>query len=289
MHPVLFSFGGLTIHWYGVMMALGMMAGMLSWAWVGRRENRSLNFSSDLLFWIVIAAVLGARAAYIASEWEYFMDHPHMLHRVDQGGLIYYGGMIAATGAVFLFAKIKKEPVLALYDFVATSLPLAHAFGRVGCFLNGCCHGSVCSDGLCVRYPAQSFAWSHQLHEKLLTGAETRSLPVHPVQLYEAGLAIGIYILLLVVHRKRRRSGMTTAAYLMLYPTVRFFLEFLRGDERERLAVFTVAQTVSLALFLCGLTLFAVVRLRNGRPAPARPTARDDSAHTRGAPDRNDP
>lgn len=262
MHPVFFSIGNFHIHWYGVMMAVGLMAGLASWSFVGRKEGRSLNFSSDLLFWIVIAAILGARLAYIVSEWDYFLDHPQQLYRIDQGGLIYYGGLIAATAAVFLFAKVKKQPVLALYDFVATSLPLAHAFGRIGCFLNGCCHGSPTSGLTGLRYPPGSFAWTRHLSERLIDSDAQTSLAVHPVQLYEAALGFCVYGLLMVVHRKRKQPGVTTVAYLMAYAIVRFIIEFFRGDERAMIMGMTIAQIVSLALLVSGILLFLIVHRR---------------------------
>ncbi len=257
------------------MMAAGLMAGLASWSFVGRKEGRSLNFSSDLLFWIVIAAILGARLAYIASEWDYFLDNPSLLYRLDQGGLIYYGGLIAATIAVYLFAKVKKEPVLALYDFVATSLPLGHAFGRIGCFLNGCCHGSPTSGWTGVCYPSGSFAWTKHLSERLIPSDAQASLAVHPVQLYEAALGFCVYGFLMIVHRKRKRPGVTTAAYLTAYAIIRFNIEFFRGDERAMIMGLTVAQTVSIGLLVSGIVLFLIVRRK---PIETKPTNKPASA-----------
>ncbi len=271
MDPVLFSIGAVHIHWYGVMMAAGLMAGLASWSLVGRREGRSLNFCSDLLFWIVVAAILGARLAYIASEWREFVANPHLLYRIDQGGLIYYGGFIAATLAVALFAKVKREPLLPLYDFVATSLPLAHAFGRIGCFLNGCCHGVRTSAWFGIRYPANSFAWARHATENPDLRYADASLPVHPVQLYEAMLGFAVYGIVMFVHRKRKRPGVTTAAYLIAYPIVRFGIEFFRGDARAMAGPLTLAQTVSIAILACGLALLLAVRRRPAEPAARQP------------------
>ncbi len=255
MNPVAFEIFGLTVHWYGIMMMLGFLAGWGSWVVVGRREGRSAAFCSDLLFWIMIAAVVGSRLAYIIANLSFFLENPHRLYRIDQGGLIYYGGLIAGIIAVYLFARHKRQTPLGVYDFVATSLPLAHAFGRIGCFLNGCCHGSP-HDGSCaVAFPRHSFAW-HRQYDLGLVETPAATLPVHPVQLYEAGLALALYALLLVIHRKRRHLGATTVAYLMLYPVARFGLEFLRGDARATLAGWTVAQFVSILLFASGAVLW---------------------------------
>jgi phosphatidylglycerol:prolipoprotein diacylglycerol transferase len=273
MHPTCFTFGPLTVHSYGVMMALGFLSGLASWLWVARRDGRDYRFCSDLLFWIMLAGILGARLAYVAADWRYFASHPADVLRVDKGGLTYYGGFLGAWVALVWFARSRKVRFLALADFVVTSLPLAHAFGRVGCLLNGCCHGAVHRGALSIRYPAYSLAWRHQALQGQLAADAARSLPVYPVQLYEAGFNLLLYGLLLAVYRRHRRAGTVGAVYLLVYPAGRFLLEFLRGDDRVYVGGLSMAQWVSVALFAGGLGLLAWTRRAGAAPAGLGPGA----------------
>lgn len=260
MHPVCFRLGPVTVHWYGVMMALGFLAGLVNWMFVGRREGRDFKFCSDLLFWIMVAGIVGARVVYVLTDLAYFVEHPAKLLRIDEGGLTYYGGFIGAWLALYGFARSRKIAFFDLADFVVTSLPLAHAFGRVGCLMNGCCHGAMTGAAAAVRYPADSMAWHEQLANGAISPFSTQSLAVHPVQLYEAAFNLAVFALLAVLYRRRRRNGVVAVAYLMVYAVGRFLLEFLRGDYRIVWRGVSLAQWVSLGLFLCGAVLYRVLR-----------------------------
>jgi len=259
MNPVLFTVGGLTVNWYGVMMAVGFAAGLANWIALGRREGHDYNFCADLLFWIMVAGIVGARIAYIFSQLDSFLAEPVTIFYLHEGGLIYYGGFLGAIPAIVLYARRRGKRTAAMFDFVVTSVPLAHAFGRVGCFLNGCCFGSICDAEWSVRYPAGSFPWNFHVYHAGLGREELHSLPVHPVQLYEAAFNLLLAVMVGLAYRRRRSDGTVTALYLMTYPVGRFFLELLRGDERVRLAGMSVAQVMSLALFAVGGLVLAIV------------------------------
>ncbi len=260
MMPDLGSIGPLTVHWYGVMMALGFLAGLLNWVILGRPIGRDYKFCSDLLFWIMVAGILGARVAYVLSDLSYFLTNPWHIVRVDEGGLIYFGGFLGAWLALYCFARRRKMPFFDLADLVVTSLPLAHAFGRVGCFMNGCCHGVTTEGALGVVYPLHSVVGRGQLMSGLLSTEAVRCLPVHPVQLYESAFNLCLFGLLLLVWHRRRRQGMVGVVYLLVYPVGRFTLEFLRGDYRIRWAGLSVAQWVSIGLFAAGWGLWWLLR-----------------------------
>jgi phosphatidylglycerol:prolipoprotein diacylglycerol transferase len=266
MNPVCFQLGGLTIHWYGVLMAGGFLAGLLSWMLVGRRENRPPAYCSDLLFWVILSGIAGARMAYVLANLETFLANPVSVFFINEGGLIFYGGFLGGLAAVAVFAKTHGESVLSLYDFAVTSVPLAHAFGRVGCLMNGCCFGRVCEGFPGVRFPADSLPWYYHTVRGQIGAGARHSLPVHPVQLYEAALNLVLYVILLVVYHRRRRAGVAAATYLLLYPVVRFSLEFWRGDDRMHLFGLTVAQALSLA-FLAGGGILMLGVLRRDEPA----------------------
>lgn len=267
MDEVCFSVGGITVHWYGVMMALGFLAGLANWTWLGRRRGKSFNYASDLLFWIMVAGVLGARAAYVVANWRAFLESPLAIVKVWQGGLIFYGGFFGGCMAVILFARAHHEHMLDAWDFAVTAVPLGHAFGRVGCFLNGCCHGRIYHGLLAVTYPRGSLPWALQVDAGKIDSYRPRSLPVHPVQLYEAALNLCLYGVLVWLFRRRLKAGTVCAVYFLGYPVIRFTLEFLRGDPRAHWGGLTVAQALSIAFFLFGVGVLVVSRVCKNRPA----------------------
>ena len=243
MNPICFHIGTHPIYWYGVMMALAFMSGMLHWQWLGHRTGRDTALASDLAFWLMVGGIIGARIAYVAANFNYFMAAPQEIIRIDQGGLIFYGGFIGGALSFLILARWRHIGVADLADFTITALPLGHALGRVGCFLNGCCGGS--------EAPPASF---------LAAG-----LPHYPVQLYEAFLNLGVYGLLTwyFLFKRGSKQGSVVALYLMTYPLIRFLLEFIRGDDRMQIdGGLDVAQIISLALLLIGVTLWRFTQKR---------------------------
>jgi phosphatidylglycerol:prolipoprotein diacylglycerol transferase len=250
------------------MLALGFLAGLANWVWLGRREGRSFNTCSDLLFWIMVAGIVGARLAYVLANAGEFAARPASVFRIDQGGLVFYGGFVGAALAIWGLARFRRESVWGLYDFVVVSVPLAHAFGRVGCFLNGCCYGRVCEGFPRVSFPAASLPWSDHLRARLIQQFDSHSLPVHPVQLYSAAVNLLIYLGLVWLYRRRPGAGVTTAAYVLAYALARFALEFLRGDQQmDAVGPLDAAQLVSLLLAALGAALLVFHRRRRKRQA----------------------
>jgi phosphatidylglycerol:prolipoprotein diacylglycerol transferase len=251
MNPICFHIGSHPIYWYGVMMALAFMAGLLHWHWLGHKTRRDTALASDLAFWLMVGGILGARIAYVISNFDYFRAAPQEIIRVDQGGLIFYGGLIGGVLAFLVLSKWRRLKVWDLADFTVTALPLGHALGRVGCFLNGCCGGCEAT--------SPSF----------LTGGLAR----YPVQLYEAFFNLGVYGLLTwyLLYKRGTKYGSVVALYLMSYPIVRFLLEFIRGDDRMRAGGLDVAQIISLSLILVGIVLWIFTR-KNGDQTVTRPS-----------------
>lgn len=264
MHPVCFELFGRPIYWYGIMMATAFLAGVANWWHLGRREGRDFGFAVDLGFWAMAAGIVGARLTYVLSEWEYFRAHPLQILRVDQGGLVFYGGFIAAVLALSWLAARRHENTLALGDFAITSVPLGHMFGRIGCFLFGCCSGTIGGGLLGVTFPRESLPWDLQVQAGLIGRNAPHSLPVHPVQLYEAVLNLLIFLLLRRIYPRRGRPGYVLGVYLVCYALLRFVMELFRGDPREKLGPFSIAQLVSFGLLLAGLSLWFSTRRHEG-------------------------
>lgn len=244
MHPVCFHLGSRPIYWYGVLAAAGFVAAVAHWSVLGRRGPLG-GRASDLGLWIMLGGLLGARAAYVIAHAPEFAAHPLDIVRVDKGGLIYYGGFFGGCGAVLLVARAWRQPLGPLADFVVTALPLGHALGRVGCWLNGCCFGRPTDGVLGVAYPPETAPW-----------LEYGGARLHPVQLYETAFNLALYALLTWYFLRRPRPGRVLALYLTVYPIGRFLLEGFRGDPRQALGGLAVAQWISLGLLMAGLTLW---------------------------------
>lgn len=231
--PIAFTAFGRPIYWYGILVALGFIAAVIHWNALARREKMPEGLGSDLGLIVILGGIVGARLAYVIANFAHYRAHPVEILRIDQGGLIFYGGFILAALSVIVLAKVRGLPLLRLGDFTISALPLGHAFGRTGCFLNGCCYGAP-----------TTLPWA------TYTAGALR----HPVQLYEVLFNVLLYLGLHATLRKSR-PGLTVAVYLMAYGAWRFGIEFLRGDDRLRVPGLDMAQVVSLGLILIGLGL----------------------------------
>jgi phosphatidylglycerol---prolipoprotein diacylglyceryl transferase len=243
MQPVFMENGPVTLHWYGVLFSTGFLAAAIHWSLLSRRVGMPAWFGVELCVWVIVSSVLGARLAYVAANWPLFIEEPARIVRIDRGGLVFYGGLFGATAACLWLAKLRGIYVWRMADYAISAVPLGHAIGRMGCFLNGCCFGA----------PSKSW-WAIPLD----------GVQRHPVPLLESIFNLIVYILLMQVYRVKHREGRVFAAYLVLYSAGRFALEFLRGDPRLEGFVLNVAQELSLFLFVGGVFLwFTLPRKRH--------------------------
>lgn len=221
--------GSRPIYWYGVLTAIGFGAAFFHWSRQAKLHGRNPELASDLVLWLMVGGVIGGRIAYIAANWHEYAGNWVSAVRIDRGGLVFYGGAIGGAIAVAILARRRGMPLMTLADFVITGVPLGHAFGRIGCYLNGCCHG-------------------HESHTCLaeITGGK------QPTQLYEAVGLMLIYYGLAKRYGKEKHAGRILALYLMAYPALRFVVEFFRGDARLRILQLSIAQWTSLMLFIVG-------------------------------------
>ena len=266
MYPDLISIGFLHIKTYGACMALGFLAAWQVLAWLCRRTGRSPDLLTGLVTWMMVCGVVGARAAYVIEHWrKEFAAHPEQIIRVDQGGLMFYGGLILSIAFFLVWCRVKRERILPLADMMTAVIPLGHAFGRIGCFFYGCCYGRVSQAACAVRFPRGSPAWYEQLNAGLIGADAQASLSVLPTQLFEAAAVAMLFAVLLWVYCRfwKSRPGLATGVYLMGYAVVRFGMEVLRGDPRAAIGPFSIGQTISLALLLAGVS-FAFCALRRG-------------------------
>ena len=249
MFPDLIDIGFLHLKTYGACMALGfILCSMLVERLSGRKDI------SGMLMLLAVVGIIGARAAYVIENWKtQFAADPSQIIRVDRGGLVFYGGLIAAIIAYFAWCIAKREKFTALSDLMCTVVPLGHAFGRIGCFFFGCCYGRR-SDGMfAVHFPYRSPAWHEQVTSGELSPGADESLGVLPTQLFEAAALLVFFVILVIAYRRwKSRQGLVTGLYMIGYALIRFPMEYLRGDPRAEVGPLSIAQTISLGMFLLG-------------------------------------
>ena len=269
MYATILQLGPFTIRAYGLMMATGFACAWYAAVCLSRGTHRNADYLSTLVVWLMLAGVLGARLAYVAEHWtQEFAGHLEAIPRIDQGGLMFYGGVGGAGLALILFVRARRERFLELSDLLLAVLPLGHFFGRLGCFLNGCCHGRISHSCLAVTFPSHSPAWYLQVFNHQLAETAPRSLPVLPTQLLESGANLLLFVLLVMLYRRpNHRTGIVTAAYFMAYAVIRFLVEPLRGDLRMNVGYWSIGQFISIVLFVTGAGLL-VWRLHQSRTEP---------------------
>ncbi len=242
MHPVLFHLGPLAIHTYGVLVAAGFLLGITVAARRAKSEGIEPERINDLGVLLIVAGMLGGKLFHIIFFWNEFIAGWRASGIASlREGFVFYGGFICASLATVVYARRKKLPLAKLADAFAPAIALGHAFGRLGCFFEGCCYGKACSLPWAVRFPAE-----HPMD----------SLPVHPTQLYEA--AGNLVIFAALVAFRKRFDGQVWWLYVLSYGALRFVVEFFRGDyDVHYLGVFTLGHVIA-----AGLIVVALVALR---------------------------
>ena len=246
MHPDFFRIGPLDIHTYGVLVALGFLVGIALAAKRAPREGLKPEQISDLGVWLIVAGMLGGKLFHVIFFWDDFVAGWRTEGiRSLREGFVFYGGFITATLATVVYTRAKKLPLAKVADLLAPSVALGHAFGRLGCFFNGCCYGKVCTLPWAVTFPSP-----HRMHD----------IPVHPTQLYEVAGNLAIFAGLSAFYRKKRFDGQIWWLYVLSYGALRFAVEFFRGDYETRyVGVFTIAHVIAaglMALAVAGLTVW---------------------------------
>ncbi len=265
MHSELFAIGGFQLHAYGLMLAIGFVLCYVLARRLARLTGRDPGEVDTLIMVAAVCGILGARLVYVLQFWHEpqgqaglsFAEAPMQVFQLWQGGLVYYGGFIAASLGILAYGLMRRrrEPVRALLDYCVVFVPLGQAFGRVGCFFHGCCYGGRTDAPLGVCFPAGSPAWQGQVGAGLISPYAAHALPVWPTQLIEAaGCALLFGALWWVYKRRRGCLGLCCGLYAMAYGALRFVGECLRDDPRgELLFGLTFSQNVSLALLALGL------------------------------------
>ena len=236
--------GPITIHMYGVMIAAGFLAALLMTLRRGKKRGYDEDLIWGIFFCAIIGGMLGTRILYYIVEIPQIIKDPSILWDFKNGYVV-YGGIIGGIFAGWLYCRIKKLKFLAYFDLMMPSIALAQGFGRIGCFLAGCCYGKETSGPLAVTFTSSDFA--------------PNNIPLIPTQIYSSILDFVHFLLLLYVAKHKKADGQVAACYLIFYSIGRFIIEFFRGDiERGSVGSFSTSQFISIFTAIAGIIVLFV-------------------------------
>jgi phosphatidylglycerol---prolipoprotein diacylglyceryl transferase len=255
MHPILFKLGPLTLHSYGFFMAVGVVFALWFLYRQGQKQGLDATKLLDASFYIMIVSLLGAKLVLLAGSFSYYIQNPKELFWVAKSGGVFQGGLFFGIVFALWYLRRKRIPTWKTADIAAPALALGHGFGRIGCFMAGCCYGKECV-----------LPWGATFHDEYahnLTGIPLNE-SLHPVQLYEAALNFLNFLVLFFLLRKKKFDGQIFPLYVINYSLIRYFTEFFRGDHSPKAILLqgsSALLTVSYPQFFCILGLIAGVAL----------------------------
>ena len=250
--PSYFTVFGKNIYFYGVIIGLGFILGMLYCARRSREFGLKPDDVYDLMIWLIPFSIIGARLYYVLFELENYIAHPAEIFAIREGGLAIYGGIIAGILVICLLSRKKKVPVAAFLDLVVFGLLIGQIIGRWGNFMN-----------------REAFGAETEIFCRMgLIAPDGSSIYVHPTFLYESLWNLGILIFLIWFTKKgkRRYDGQCLLLYFLMYGLGRAWIEGLRTDSLYiGSSNIRVSQALSLVLAVISL---AVLLYQSRRPHP---------------------
>lgn len=260
MHPVLIKLGFLEIKSYGLMLATAFVVGYFVAQSRARKRNVDQAVLLDLVFYILLSAIIGSRVFYVLTHLGEFAARPMAVFYIWEGGLSMLGGVVLALVVSWFFLKLKNIDFYLTADLLAPSIALGVGITRIGCFLYGCCYGLPTEACTGVHFPTESAAGAH-FHQA-----------IHPTQLYSSAYGFAIFGLLILIERFRPPRGVVFGAFLVFYSTARIAVDFFRYYEPQQYvltypAALTNNQLILAVLFVYGLWLVAsrLARGKSGR------------------------
>ena len=243
----LFGIQGLNVAWYGVIIACGLLLGI----WLATFRSKKRGWSSDLVLDFILLAVplaiIGARAYYVAFQWDYFAATPAKIFAINEGGLAIYGAVIGGFLAAFIFSKAAKFPFFKLIDLVIPSLILGQAMGRWGNFLNQEAFGALVTNPNLQFFPLAVYIQSlGEWHQATF--------------FYESFCNTILLVITLLLGKKGVKDGTLLATYFIGYGTARAIIEGLRTDSLYLFGNIRVSQLLSALLVLVGITLLVLIK-----------------------------
>lgn len=262
--PKSFTVFGFTIAFYGVIIGIGMMAGLMMALREAKVSGQDPEIYWDFFLYAVIFSIIGARIYYVVFAWEYYKDNLLSIFNTRNGGLAIYGAVIAAFLTLLVYSRVKKTNFMQMADTGVLGLILGQIIGRWGNFMNREAFGEYTEGLFAMRLPVAAVR-ANEITEKMANHLTEgiNYIQVHPTFLYESLWNLGILVLMLLYRKHKRFHGEICLFYLGGYGIGRFWIEALRTDQlRWGHTDIAVSQVLGLVLFLAAVAIDIVVRLR---------------------------
>lgn len=252
MYNDILTIGPVTLHGYGLMIGIGVAVALL----VGDYRAKKKGLNGDLIYGLTVSTVilgfLAARILFIITEWQNFLQDP--MRYITGSGFVVFGGIIGGALTIYGYCKWKKMDFWSYLDLMIPSVALAQGFGRIGCFLAGCCYGKETDSCIGIIFTNSQFA--------------PNNVSLLPSQLFMAAGDFAIAAVLLWYAKKDRSKGRISMLYLMLYSAGRFLVEFTRNDDRGFVGALSTSQFIGIFTFIFGAVMFfAVIPARDKKAA----------------------
>jgi phosphatidylglycerol:prolipoprotein diacylglycerol transferase len=251
MFPDLFSIGPLTIHTYGLFVALGFTVGLLVMIRLGKTQGLSSQQIMDVGFIIIIWAVIGSRLTYALINFSYYMTHPIDILKIWQGGLVFSGGLIAVVLGMSWYIRRHHLSFWKIGDLCGPAASIGESIGRIGCFMAGCCYGQPTDLkwGILFTHP-QSLA--------------PLNVSLHPTQIYHSLTDLIIFVVLMFLHARKKYDGQVFLWFLILHSVARLFIERFRGDNRGMIpgTDMSATQLVTILILIGAVVMLYILKSR---------------------------
>lgn len=253
--PKDYTIHNVNIYAYGLMLTIAFIVGTIITIRVAAREKIPAEIVLDLVTFIIIGAIIGARLLYVLLKFSEYKENPTSVLYITQGGLSVHGGVLGGMIAAWIYIAYRKLKYWHIADMVAPQLALGLAIGRIGCFLNGCCYGVPTSNPQ---------AWYAVIFPDNPHTGLTGGVPRHPAQLYESALSFLIFLYLRSFYKNRKFEGHVFLMWVGLYSVARFIQEFYRFNESSEVifGFITVAQLASVVLAVFAFIIIAEMKKR---------------------------
>jgi len=253
LDPIAFSLGPIQVHWYGIIIGLGIALAL--WIAIREADRRGLpkDIFADLMLWAIPIAIISARIYYVLFQWEYYAQYPGEIFKIWNGGIAIHGALIGAVITTYFFTKARNVSFWKLADIAAPSIILGQAIGRWGNFMNQEAHG---------REVTRAFLENLHLPEFIINQMYINGVYYHPTFLYESVWNLLGFILLMSLRRVNLGRGEMFLSYIIWYSIGRFFVEGMRTDSLMLTDTLRIAQTISIVLIALAIGLWVYRRVK---------------------------
>ena len=273
-----FTVFGQDIYWYGIFIGLGVILGVLLALHEAKRTGQNPDTYLDFIIYAMIIAIIGARLYYVIFSWDFYSQHPEKIFAIREGGLAIYGGIIGGVLTAIVYSRVKKKNFWVMADTMAPSLILGQMLGRWGNFFNKEAFGGFTDNLFAMRYQLSQVRASDvtpDILQNLVTVNGVDYIQVHPTFLYESMWSLCVFIILLILQRKKKFDGQVCATYFFGYALGRVWIEGLRTDQLC-IGNVPVSQALSAVLIIASVVLYVYCK----KKAAAVPVTEGAKAET---------